>query len=263
MNWCRGRGGGASPSPGGPSGASPPVGPPRRTSADVAPHAAKVLVEPRGGLPGVPSSSVFPLGVRAVDRVELAAEGGPDRVRGRPVRTPVRPALHRRTRVGRTWPNFYPATRGVSPPAESKCPRVPKPPKTLAEKSEGKAERPEEHGQRGAAEGSRGWWRKVEHLPTPQPVHGRQVAVLSDTSSISYITRNELRPGPGPRDSGGCLRQLRQGRERRRQAQELHGLPARQVLRSGLPEGPPQAAQEGMQGAGGRAEGRATVQPGA
>ncbi|EJK48400.1 hypothetical protein THAOC_32803, partial [Thalassiosira oceanica] len=59
------------------------------------------------------------------------------------------------------------------------------------------------------------------------------------------------------------LRQLRQARERLRRAQELHGLPPRQVLRRGLPEGPPQAAQEGMQAACGRARGRATVQSGA
>ncbi|EJK56720.1 hypothetical protein THAOC_23342, partial [Thalassiosira oceanica] len=59
------------------------------------------------------------------------------------------------------------------------------------------------------------------------------------------------------------LRQLRQARERHRQAQELHGLPPRQVLRRGLPEGSPQAAQEGVQAARGRGQGRAAVQPGA
>ncbi|EJK43967.1 hypothetical protein THAOC_37539, partial [Thalassiosira oceanica] len=52
-------------------------------------------------------------------------------------------------------------------------------------------------------------------------------------------------------------------RERRRQAQELHGLPPRQVLQRGLPEGPPQEAQGCMQEARGRAQGRAAVQSGA
>ncbi|EJK75515.1 hypothetical protein THAOC_02759, partial [Thalassiosira oceanica] len=47
-----------------------------------------------------------------------------------------------------------------------------------------------------------------------------------------------------------------------RQAQELHGLLPRQVLQRGLPEGPPQAAQEGLQAAHSRARGRAVVQPG-
>ncbi|EJK51542.1 hypothetical protein THAOC_29278, partial [Thalassiosira oceanica] len=42
----------------------------------------------------------------------------------------------------------------------------------------------------------------------------------------------------------------------------LHGLPPRQVLRRGLPEGPPQAAQEGLQAARGRDQGRAAVQSG-
>ncbi|EJK66522.1 hypothetical protein THAOC_12557 [Thalassiosira oceanica] len=45
--------------------------------------------------------------------------------------------------------------------------------------------------------------------------------------------------------------------------QGLHGLPPRQVLRRGMPEGPPQAAQESVQAARGRAQGRAAVQPGA
>ncbi|EJK49801.1 hypothetical protein THAOC_31286 [Thalassiosira oceanica] len=52
-------------------------------------------------------------------------------------------------------------------------------------------------------------------------------------------------------------------RERHCQAEELYGLPPRQVLWRGLPEGPPQAAQEGVQAACGRARGRAAVQPGA
>ncbi|EJK71918.1 hypothetical protein THAOC_06598, partial [Thalassiosira oceanica] len=51
-------------------------------------------------------------------------------------------------------------------------------------------------------------------------------------------------------------------RKRRRQAQELHGLPPRQVLRRGLPEGPPQEAQEGLQATRSRAQGRAAVQAG-
>ena len=46
-------------------------------------------------------------------------------------------------------------------------------------------------------------------------------------------------------------------------AEELHGLPPRQLLRSRLPEGPPQAAQEGMQETRCRAQGRAAVRPGA
>ncbi|EJK56428.1 hypothetical protein THAOC_23683, partial [Thalassiosira oceanica] len=48
---------------------------------------------------------------------------------------------------------------------------------------------------------------------------------------------------------------LRDELERHHQVEELHGLPPRQVLRRGLPEGPPQAAQEGMQAARSRAEG--------
>ncbi|EJK56540.1 hypothetical protein THAOC_23553, partial [Thalassiosira oceanica] len=40
-------------------------------------------------------------------------------------------------------------------------------------------------------------------------------------------------------------------------------MPARQVLRRGLPEGPPQAAQEDMQAACGRAQGRGVVRSGA
>ncbi|EJK71554.1 hypothetical protein THAOC_06990, partial [Thalassiosira oceanica] len=39
-----------------------------------------------------------------------------------------------------------------------------------------------------------------------------------------------------------------------------HGVPPRQVLQRGLPEGPPQAAQEGVQATRGRVEGRAAVQ---
>ncbi|EJK52820.1 hypothetical protein THAOC_27871, partial [Thalassiosira oceanica] len=46
------------------------------------------------------------------------------------------------------------------------------------------------------------------------------------------------------------------------QAQGLHGLPPRQVLQRGLPEGPPQAAQEGMQAACSGTQGRAAVQSG-
>ncbi|EJK48681.1 hypothetical protein THAOC_32499 [Thalassiosira oceanica] len=59
------------------------------------------------------------------------------------------------------------------------------------------------------------------------------------------------------------LRQLRQAQERHRQAQELHGLPPCQVLWRGLPEGPPQAAQEGLQATRGRVEGRAAIWSGA
>ncbi|EJK56462.1 hypothetical protein THAOC_23643, partial [Thalassiosira oceanica] len=58
------------------------------------------------------------------------------------------------------------------------------------------------------------------------------------------------------------LRQLRQARERHRQAQKLHGLPPGQVLRGGLPEGPPQAAQEDLQTTRSGAPGRATLQSG-
>ena len=63
--------------------------------------------------------------------------------------------------------------------------------------------------------------------------------------------------------SSWCVRQLRTGGRQRCEAQELHGLPPRQILRRGLPEGPPQDPQEGLQETRGRIEGRETVQPGA
>ncbi|EJK55161.1 hypothetical protein THAOC_25135, partial [Thalassiosira oceanica] len=128
---------------------------------DVAPHAPHVLVEPRGGLPGVPSP-VFPLGIRAVDRVELPAEGGPDRVRGRP----------------------------GSPPPQSRS-------KVAALQRRAK-ERPEEPPAPRLAKGSRGWWRKVEHLSTPQ---------RTSSSGVRYIIHQLHHKGmscvPAPATAAG------------------------------------------------------------
>ncbi|EJK56276.1 hypothetical protein THAOC_23876, partial [Thalassiosira oceanica] len=66
---------------------------------------------------------------------------------------------------------------------------------------------------------------------------------------------------------GGCLRKLPRDnnpneRGRRRRAEELHGLPPRQVLQRGLPEGPLQVSQAGLQETRRRTEGRAVVRAG-
>ncbi|EJK56062.1 hypothetical protein THAOC_24119, partial [Thalassiosira oceanica] len=84
---------------------------------DVAPHAPHVLVEPRGGIGGVPS--LFPLGIRAVDRVELPAEGGPDRVRGRPDKRLVPHFL----RPAACTACIFTLRLEGSPPRDEKCPR--------------------------------------------------------------------------------------------------------------------------------------------
>ena len=55
---------------------------------------------------------------------------------------------------------------------------------------------------------------------------------------------------------------IQRGRRRRRAVEELRGVSPRQILQRGLSKGPPQQAQEGVQGARGRTEGRAVVRAG-